>query len=1298
MGSSNVIGKPEQEGDFERRCCVLFSEIVNDPDLKLVATRGKKQGGFDLVGTRNGDPDQPVGVQCKNKPSGARLDLREVEDDIRSMLASSIPVTEIYVVTTASNDLKHDELAIQIRSEQKRLGRTVNIQIWGWDTLSEKIRGSARAYKVFDPNYSPSTDTLIDVTTETLDRQSQIQAQIADGFERMQATLSAQIPLDPENTTTVDAILNQQLDDIRDLLNGGKSRSALVLLEKLQAASATRSVAIRARILANMGFAHLRMGDERKGGALMLEAHALNPGDPKMRANRVFGLFLTGDRDAAAACAIETLAADPANGMAAAYFYQIAAVADDELRPDDVVPTALWDEEGVRVTRGVYLRQRQDPRWHDWVRESARALPESMILQRFDAEATLDEIYTRRAFSAGEGDDADRARLAEATQCLQSIWDEARLQEDAAEDLTTSLAVNLITAYRALRDLDAAEVVIREAITLSPNDQGIIIAAAHVDIIRDRDAEAATKLEPLAEGPQRTIAYVGALAKLLRWEELVAFATEARRDALKGLDRQGFDVMRLHARLASNAVTDVDGAFDEVIEAWPEDLVVLATVADLAVEFHPDRFEALFSAAIARSALPAPLPERMVLVDLARRQGRYAAVIDILSGHVDTQSASDPLLALLHAYTNAGVRPDTHSFIESLPGHVLDLGHYARLAGAAEYNRGDLVAAGRHLRRALAVDPADLKSRLILAGTLQRDNREAEARRIVIESDEASLKGSDLDRLRLAGLLRREGQGSRAIALGFAAASRNRDDRQIASNYPMLIFMDQSPIPEFEVEAGAQAGYWIKLEGVGTGDIEGVLGDEAIPEALAIKSDNAVFKAVQGKAVGDEIVLPPALGIERRYVLRQIRHKWLWLADDILRTLAARFPEGAGIVQMTTQGDDIGPILDVVRRGEERNQVALATYHDSALPIAMVASLNRDNVLALSHRIVADGKPVKTCLGLHPEREAAQLISRRARGRGIVVDTLTLLTANTLEIIPPLKDYFGRIVVARSTMDELIEWRDTQALSAGQDTLSLGYEGDQAVKSSRTAEENDHQLALLRGLIECVQTHCEIAPESSEALTIDTATIDAVGLTDLLDPIRLARQYNVPLVSDDLHYRQLASLAGVEASTWLQPALLEMRSAEAIDNERYALAIVRLTALRHESVSVDSESLLALLTCAEIDDAGFDLAVGNIGGPNAELASHVRVVVAFMRNVWTLDIPSWRKGRACGKLIESLARNRTFEVGTLLDLLEVSLRRAAARSDIFNQARQYLDDWRRGHFIDSRAPAKPKRVRRRKAA
>lgn len=108
---------------------MLFAEIVNDINLELVATRGRNQGGFDLIGTRNGDPEQTVDVQCKDKPKGGKLVLADVRSDIARILQFEPSVMEIYVVTTASDDHSYDKLAIELRKAQKDLARLVDIQI-----------------------------------------------------------------------------------------------------------------------------------------------------------------------------------------------------------------------------------------------------------------------------------------------------------------------------------------------------------------------------------------------------------------------------------------------------------------------------------------------------------------------------------------------------------------------------------------------------------------------------------------------------------------------------------------------------------------------------------------------------------------------------------------------------------------------------------------------------------------------------------------------------------------------------------------------------------------------------------------------------------------------------------------------------------------------------------------------------------------------------------------------------------------------------------------------------------------
>lgn len=1291
MGSSTVIGIPEREGDFERNCVVLFAELIRDPYAKLVATRGKVQGGFDIIGTRDGDPDRPVGIQCKNKPKGGRLDLNEVRSDIESMLAFQPPIAEIFVVTTASDDLKYDKLALEVRQAQKLLGRNVNVQIWGWDTITGHILGSPAALNAFDPDRSASTTEIlrqgamsIDLHGEQIERQQEMMTALTAIEVR---TRQMVVPVDTSTDAAVDAILGRQIDGIRDLLNKGRPRSALTLLEGLHAECGDRSAAIRSRILGNLGFAHLRLGDDHRGGIMLLEAHAINPDDAKAKANRVLGLLLLGELDEAVAFGRKILAEDPANASAAAFIYQAAAVSDVDIGPDLIVPEATRGDENVGITRTGYLRRHAAPsEWWRWAEERAAAHPESPLLARFAAEAVFDEVYQQRAFAPGDARGDSRGRMEQAAARLRELWDEGRHHEDAAQAGTTTIACNLITAYRALREPGAAGEVAAQALAIAPDDEGIRIAAAHVDNVMDRHEAALAKLIDLPDSPMRTVALLTAYAGLGRWAELREQATPERGQALSGLDRQGFDLMTAQAVLETDAAADPSTLFDDLLAKWPGVLHLAATVADMARRHRPDLFDAYFKDALDISHGEAPFTDRMVLAELAMRVERFEDAIDVLYGFVATEAPSEALAWLALSFANAPTRPSTRDFFAQLPPTVLTNGRFARLAGAAEYNRGDLASAERHLRQAVLADPADLRAHLMLESTLQRDGRRPEAIALVRSLDENALVGSPIDRIRLAVALMRCGEADRAIGLGFQVAAPNRGDQAVSAAYPQLLFMSEDPIPALSMGSGTHADHWVDLEGIGCPDIEGLITATPVPEVMNFAPDHPVAVAVGGRRVGDEVVLPPALGIERKYRLRAVKHKWVWLSHAILHEHSARFPDSNGFVEMTMEDGDVGPVLAVVKRTERDADLVMDAYRSNAVPLAMVAALHRRDVMGLAHRIVQTGGSIRTCVGVHSERRYAESATRRARGKGAILDTYTVVVAEGLGLLPALAEHFGTLVVARSTIDEITEWRELQAMNVGRETMLLSYEGDQAVRHVQTAEDNQQRLDRLDALLAAIRLHCEARTTDGHPSVLDGQLLDAAGLGDVLDPIRIAERDNLTMLSDDMHFRQLAKLGGVISQTWLQATALMLKADGRMAIDDYGLLVARLGARRHDFVTVDSESLLALVGRNGDDDGVvFDLAARSIGGPKADLMSHIGVVLGFAVTVWLSPVEHWRKGWAISRLLDNLVKGRGGDAVIIIDFIIAKLRRSrpsiSSRPDL---ALDHVEGWKRGHFLDAK--------------
>jgi hypothetical protein len=86
------IRKPSNETEFEKNCAVLFREFLRDPNVKRLGTRGQRQQGVDLVGHRNRDPKEIVGIQCKLKSGSKKLTKREVQTEVKAALGYKPPL------------------------------------------------------------------------------------------------------------------------------------------------------------------------------------------------------------------------------------------------------------------------------------------------------------------------------------------------------------------------------------------------------------------------------------------------------------------------------------------------------------------------------------------------------------------------------------------------------------------------------------------------------------------------------------------------------------------------------------------------------------------------------------------------------------------------------------------------------------------------------------------------------------------------------------------------------------------------------------------------------------------------------------------------------------------------------------------------------------------------------------------------------------------------------------------------------------------------------------------------------
>ena len=511
---------------------------------------------------------------------------------------------------------------------------------------------------------------------------------------------------------------------------------------------------------------------------------------------------------------------------------------------------------------------------------------------------------------------------------------------------------------------------------------------------------------------------------------------------------------------------------------------------------------------------------------------------------------------------------------------------------------------------------------MILHSVLVRDDRRDEAAAVVCGFDETAAEGPPLELMRLASLLRHHGEDARALALGFRIASTHRDNREVVEAYPGLIFFSEA-LPEEVQRSGTIApGCWFDLEGADTPDVTGIVQHGQTPEVSSFAPGHPLACAVLGKSAGDEVVLAQNIGPDRCYRVREVKHRAIWLLHDITHSHGTRFPESASMGEMTMKDGDIEPVLDMARRTTEQGQAILAAYTNLAVPLEVLAALHNRPIFAIAELIPQLGGEIRTCIGSEEERQEAMIRAAKSKGKGAALDTLTVWCAHHLGLLPALAAHFGYLAVAQSTLDALIELRERERGNLGREYMTVGFEGEQAVRLVHTPEDTERRVAMFEAAMAAVRAHCRVLPvDGTDDHELNTL-VHRTTIRAMLDPVLLARQHNLYLLSDDLHLRQIGAGYGSARSGWLQAVARLLRDHGSVSATNHARAVGHLAALKHGHVSLDAQTLVEI-ACLSEPEAGvlFEVASDYIGGPRAEIVSHTAAVAGFCASIWGHDLP-----------------------------------------------------------------------------
>lgn len=1282
--AANQIPKPADEQAFERCNMPLWRYLLKDPNVKRVGRRGQAQHGVDICGRRDRDPNHLVGVQCKLKGPGGQLTEKEVRAELDKALEFEPALSEYFIVTTAPDHAPIEALARKLTQEQHAKGRNLEINVWGWNTLEERIVEDTESRQAFDPSFTPFgaqlAAQLSDVGStvavfrgETRDSLGQMQSQL-ERLSKVDDLVRLLTPQIADDTARqgVEAALDAQIDDTRELISSGDAAVAQAQFEKLwERVASTASGRIRFRIEANIGACRLALGDDVGAAERLVAAYDHAPEEPKAILNKILGLMLRKDWPIAQALAAEAIAKGNEDPTLASYLVQASRFDPSVIDPLAMLPVALQSTLAVRVATVDFRRHRNDAGWKDAARALAMSLPDEDHARRMAAEADLEDALSDPDFDKRQQlPPKMRVRVAAAVEELRAQWGTVISGADVPRPDAAGLCANLILGLHMLEDLGCALAVAEQGVKAFPDDAELARYAAIVGMDAG-DNNLLDRLMPVLERePAGRVIAFRHNANRANWTEVLRLLP----DALAAAPESERVIIEVLGKMAAVKAAQVDPAsrLTAILEEIDEDPRAAILIASAArIEGLDEVADQAYQKSKSLLTPDSHIARRLMVAQFAVKLDDWSVVADALDGWVETGADSEELRVLARAFVNeTPVRRRGARFFQSLPAGLKAMPAYSQAEGLFHLNRGALQQAEDPLRRASR--DGKLLATLALFETLTRLGRADEIGALVADIDPRTLIGDPDDQMRFARAMRKYGNPEGAGAFAYEVLQSAPDDAEAAMGYFGLVVSDSGNrlIPEARVVG---PDVWVDLRSDDGGQAQFlVVSENPRPSENRVTPDHPMIQPAIGLGVNETFVLDTGPAGPRTWRVHELKHKYLHTFHDICENFETRFPDAKGLWRIQVKGDDISPALDMIKRMGEADDRNADLYLEKGLPLCMVATRVTGSSVSFADHVRNRGHDIETAIGLDHERGAALEIIRSCRKKGVVLDTYSAWTIATMDAFDVLKRVFGEIWLPQSALDELGRLRSRIEPTNGE-SLTIGWSGGEFNGQRLDADQSAERLRGFDEILDRIASHCVVAPvEAPDTLTPIEELIAKVFGSHILDSAYLAADR--VLLSEDRHYRDAVRQIQGVSSVWLQSVLIWARDSGELSAAAYAAHVLKLAHRRHTHLGVDSGTLdLVLRADQSADLVDFIRVCRYLGGNSADMISHLAVVIRFLNYVWAAqDIPRLKSMKATSILLDAVTREKSRPWADVLFIMWLELT---------DEPRNHLWGWIKGHFL-----------------
>ena len=1219
------IPKPTDEQAFERCNVTLWRCVLKDPTAQVYGRRGQRQHGVDILGCRDGRPEKPVGIQCKLKGAGQLLSEKEVRDEVEKAMGFNPPLSEYIIVTTAPNDTSLQSLVMELsKAKSEQLNRKLKITIYGWQSLQQEIRRHPEAHKEFDPSYTPQVERIKQTVNELPEV---IASTLAPQFDEVRSDIASlkATPVDLDHTE-ISAEHERLIDDYKELVSTDPA-TALGLLLKLQKRIDDKATnRVRFRVATNIAACQLELGDVEKAATGFIAAWDLAPDDPRAIANKALGFLLRNDWQAVKSYAESKLSEHPDNASLAAYYIHSLksdeTVVDPLARvPEDVRNTPQVAEAYIAwlIERGVHGA------WWDVAIAAHGAHPDCHELEEMCAGALLSRAVGDDRFVQNQIlDDTARDDVDKAIQIYETRWPDIRSRVVHRLGDPTTIALNLMVAYRLRGRNEESIKIANEALEHFPDD---VMVKEHAAVIffEKRDTKRARELiSDLEINEQMATLRLNIGIVEEDWVDVGDFV-DNNLDSFSESERN----LALAARTLARVETSPEEKRRSILKGaqckFEGDTRALSLLAQTArLSELDDLSKAFFEAASAAFANgdDGPAPRRFFTTEAMARQ-EFNLAADTLNGHVRLDRVSEELRMLAHALVyDVPIRQRAARFFEELAPELRGLPYFRRLEGILHYNRGLYRNAVAPFSDAFEQQPV-LENLLCLIRSLfaigDRNGIES-----LIERDGVdALPGSPLERIEFSHVLSEFGEHSRAIELGYEALTGGLDNPDIVMKYLGLVLNSTWDRQDHGFDGTVATGVWVHLTETNGKESMGLIGESAHRLwGEKVEPTNTFIAKSVGLKTGEMFEHVNSLDLMEKWTVSEIKPRWMQAFHYLAQNFGQMFPDARGFASITTRGDDIEPILDLARRHSQAAGVRAELYLEKGFPIAVAAGDKPGGGIAFAQYLYSAGMQVRVCSGTAAELDEALALVRDNRRSGAVLDALTAWHAAGLDIFPVLKERLGPLAIPASELGRIKTMTADFSRGADERSMSLGYRNGEFIRHTETADERAEQLNELKARITKIEEACEVEPIEFPDHFSELGEL-LVGLPprDAFAPAVMAGKKRL-LLCEDLMMRQLAGEAFGAKGVWLQAVLMSAEQDTTMSHNAYSDAVVYLAAHRHGPVSLNRQLLLSTFERDETSDlSNLQALCTYIGHEAADLQSHTDLGAGFINTLWARARP-----------------------------------------------------------------------------